>query len=521
MNDEYSRVAATLCWACTGRLAPMDCPHNLLVAAVAAHRIPSRFLARAAESGTRIPKRLLDEVRSVEQTQLAAADAVERDVAWLAEVVTGHHAWDGMPFVVLKGNAASYLMPAEGTRRGTADIDLLTCDPVRYEEILQSAGYRSRGDHFGGHEAANLYSADHCDVDLHRYCPSWRPPRGPYSRYMPDRRELWMTDWVRCDPLGYDAIIDASVPHPVVPNSWLRVPNVTASALIICLELFRDYVSNNQEMATIRLGDLCEVAELINSSDFDAAVFADLVARCRAQDSVALAGQLIGQLFGSAGHFPIDTPGLARYPQMIGIGQLFDTGPRLSDLLLRRDNFGEALRHMTPNEINPQNLPSVIQVRRTGVAVDGRPATAVRSLPPAHAGDSDVRFDCTINLDDRRVAFDIGGLYPPGPFRDVVKIIFEHDTIVTGYDGYRTEVRYPAPTSNCSAVWQIGVDDWRVRIEVPRTAFGLDRTAMPAVPVVVHCCRFLEPPNDSWDEYYRKGVSSVSVPVLLAAGQRP
>lgn len=521
VSDEYSQVATTLVWACTGRLAPVDCPEDLLVAAVAAHRIPSRFLARAAEHGAHVPRRVLDEVRRVEQAQLAAADAVERDLAWLADVVTRHPAWDGMPFVAVKGNATSHLTRSRAARRGTTDIDLLTSDPARYAEIFESVGYRSRGDHFGGHEAANLSLPDRREVDLHSYCPSWRLPSGPYSRRAVDGRELWMTDWIRCDPLTYAAVADASVPHPAVANPWLRMPDATTSMVIVCLEIFRDYVSNNQEIAAVRLSDLCEVVELRACRDFDPARFADLVARCRAQDAVGLTAQLVDQLFGRADHLRLGVTGAARYPQMIGIGQLFDIGPRFFDLLLRRDNFGDALRQLAPNEVALNGTPALIEVRDAGVTVNGRPGNAARSLPPERAGDSDVRFDCAMSADDRRVALDIRGLYPPGPHRDVVKIFLEHDTVVTGYDGYRSGVRYPAPTSNCSATWQVGADGWQVRVELPELVSAARRARTGAVPLIVHCGRFLEPPTDSWDDYYRKGVSSVSVPVMVTVGQRP
>jgi hypothetical protein len=514
VNDEYSRVAATLCWACTGRMAPQECAEDLLLAAMATHRVASRFLARVAESGTGFSERFIGEVRKIEAAQLKAADAVEQDANWLADVITRHPRWDRMPFVIVKGNAASHLTHVKWSRRATADIDLLTSDPVLYQEILESAGYLIRGDNFGGHEAANLYSADHCDVDLHRYCPSWRVPDRSYSRWTSNGDELHMTDWIRCEPLGYDLVLDGSVSHPAVSSAWSRMPDATTSMLIICLEVFRDYVANNQDMATIRLSDLCEVVELRNCEEFDEARLAQLVRQCRARDSVALTSHLVDQLFGRTDYLGLGLTDPVRVPQMIGIGQLFDTGPRLSDLLLRRDNFGHSLSHMMPNELASRDLPSTIEVRAASVAVNGQPARAVRSVPPAHLGDGAVEFDCTMSMTGEGVAVDIHGLWPPGPFREVVKIVLRHGTIVTSYDGYCSGFRYPSPALGCSAVWQLGSDGWKVRVEIPSTLLSTGRAPV-TVPVIVHCCRFLEPPTDSWDLYYRKVVSSVSVPVLL------
>lgn len=515
MDDEYSRTAKTLCWACTGRMAPVDCPDDLLLAAVSAHRISSRFLARVAGSGESIPERIVEEVKKVERAQLSAAEKIEEDTSWITETITGHPEWDDVPLLAIKGNASSYLTGISESRRGTSDLDLLTSDPELCKRILEAVGYRSNGDIFGGHEAANLYSASRCDVDLHWYCPSWRLPGRPYSRRTTDGKELLMTEWIHGDRLDYNTILEDSVPHPVISHPWLRIPSTTTSMLIICLGIFRDYVVNNQEIAAVRLSDLCEVVELRNAIGFDVTRFRSLVDRCRAQDCVTFTSYAVDQLFDHEDVLRLGVTGTP-CPQMIGIGQLFDTRPHLFDLLVRRDNFGNALQDMKANELLPGHHSSVVRVRADGVTVDRLPAYAVRSVPPARAGDKDVEFDCTITSADSGTTLDIRGLFPPGPFRDVVKIVLRHTTIVTGYDGYRSAARYPNPTADCSVTWRVHNEGWSVRIDLTASAIRAHRTSIAATPMIIHCCRFLEPPGDSWDDYYRKAVSSVSVPVVLA-----
>jgi Uncharacterised nucleotidyltransferase len=519
VEDEYSRIARTLCWACTGRMAPVDCPEDLLLPAIAAHRISARFLARVAGSGGCVPERMVEEVKKAKQEELSAAEKIEEDTNWVAETITGHPKWDGAPLLAIKGNASSYLTGISESRRGTADLDLLTRDPELCQSILEAAGYRSRGDNFGGHEAANLYSASRCEVDLHLYCPSWRLPSGPYSRRTADGQELLMTEWIHGDWLDYDTVLEDSIPHPVIPHPWLRIPGTTTSMLIICLEIFRDYLVNNQEVAVVRLSDLCEVVELRNANGFDVERFMGLVDLCNAQDCVTFTSYAVDQLFGREDVLRLGIIGKP-YPQMIGIGQLFDTCPHLFDLLVRRDNFGNALQDMRSNELLPSQHPSVVRVHADGVTVDRLPAYAVRSVPPAHAGDKDVEFDCTLTSADSGITLDIRGLFPPGPFREVVKIVLRHTTIVTGYDGYRSGVRNPNPTADCSVTWQVRIDGWSVRIDLAASAIRAHRTSADTIPMIIHCCRFLEPPSDSWDDYYRKVVSSVSVPVVLRCSQQ-
>jgi hypothetical protein len=476
--------------------------------AVRRHRIAGRLLNRA-EAGppARRPPLPLDAVHRLYTRNMSDADDQRADLAWLAAAIAADPDRDGRPVIVIKGNSASHFLRGPRVRRRTWDLDLMVSDPPRYEKILTRCGYRATGANFP-HEAACLNLPGRTSVDLHRYFPVWRYPEAPY-RAVEAGGALRMTDWVSSGRLDYGTVLAGSVAHPEVAG--LRMPDLTMTAFIMCLHIFHDFVAPalSQPLAKVRLIELCELRDLCHHDGFDVARFRDLVETHRAHDAVGLARRLLGEAGAPPGALAaVEVPPRRSYPQEIGFGLLVEPDTPLADLLVRGDTFGRIPELLGGTDVAVPTAPHVAGgPDRPWRGTTRDLPSVLRSTPAAHPG-ADFDFGLEVSGVDDAVRLEMAAAGGPGAFFDEFVLFFGNEIVHAAYDGYRRAFRDPPPESGCRARWRIGADGWTVDVRVPTETFVRHRTADGTVPAIVQGGRFVEPLNDSWDDFYRRSVSS-------------
>lgn len=455
--------------------------------AVRRHRIAGRLLNHASP----FP---LDAVERLYARNMSDADDQRADLEWLAA-----SAPDRSPVIVIKGNAASHFLRGRRVRRRTWDLDLMVSDPRRYEQVLTGIGYRPTGANFP-HEAACLNRAGRTSVDLHRYFPVWRYPEGPYRAVEAGGAQR-MTDWVSSGRLDYDTVLASSVDHPEVAG--LRMPDLTMTAFILCLHIFHDFVAPalSQPLAKVRLIELCELRDLGQHDGFDVAAFRELVETHRAHDAVGLARRLLAEAGAEVGALAaVEVPPRRTYPQEIGFGLLVEPDTQLGDLLVRGDTLGRIPEVLGGTEV-------AVTPHRPWHGDTRHLASVLHSTPVAHP-DADFDFTLDVSEVDGAVGLRMAAEGGPGAFFDEFVLFFGNEIVHAAYDGYREAFRDPPPESGARARWHIDADGWTVDVRVPTETFARHRTADGTVPAIVQGGRFVEPLNDSWNDFYRRSVSS-------------
>jgi hypothetical protein len=487
------------------------------------HRVIGRFLDRMEALDPLRPLSSRSDLTGFinrHEQHSANADLVESDALDLVRTMSESEHWDGRPVILLKGNSANYHIASGRTRRRTGDLDLLPADPERFQAILESLGYEKIAGNWC-HEHAKLGRAHHAGIDLHRYFPVWRYPGETYMESESNGQILRMSDWVRSEHLEYDAILDMSVPLPGDLTGFLRIPDVTMTAFILVLHVFKDFVAPplTYSVAKVRLFELCEIRDLLAHPSFSAASFEVLMQRYRAEDAVAF----VGRLYEEAGTAPMLLPrpqgaGLGSFPQEIGYGLLVDARTPLRDMLARTDGFGRTFDVLGAADIDLGSRTRVSTRERANPA-----GFKVFKSSTEDPSDGTFDFDCDIWLDDTTVVFSMEVLRPAGVFFDEFVLFFGNEEVHTAHLGHKGGVlSVPPPASGSTAEWTVGADAWSVQVRVPLAQFERHRGENGSVLALLHGGTFKELPGERWDDLYRRSISSAVVPLRLnMAGSIP
>ncbi|MDT0268658.1 nucleotidyltransferase family protein [Streptomyces sp. DSM 44915] len=484
-----------------------------VITALDIHRVAGRFLGRLADQPTtRVDAGLLQAVRASHARDTATAARLDADASWVAQGVKDHPAWDGRPLVLLKGNCASHLLGDPHARRHTSDLDVLTGDGARYGGIFEGLGY-TRLANRACHEDATFAAADRSPLDLHGYFPVWRYPAAPHT--VAHGGGLAMADWPTTRRLTYETVLTDSVPHPGSPSGTLRIPDVTTATLLLCAHVFKDYVEPPfiQPLAKVRLAELCEIRDLARHPKFDAARFTELATEHAAQDAVGFVRQLLTDLDALPPTLNLTQwPTRDGYPQEAAFGVLVDAGSGLPDLLVRSDTLGtaaEAVGH------------TVVPVGRAPVSVAVDPAhgaagaPALWSTPPAHPKEV-FTLDCQVAEVDDGISLVFHSPRGLGVYLDELLLCFGNELVHTARDVYQAGFREFPWATPAGATWEIDAAGWHVSFLVPRAVLDRHRDAEGRVPLLVCGTRFVEMPDSEWDDFFRRCVSSVLVPLILA-----
>lgn len=223
--------------------------------------------------------------------------------------------------VLSKGIAYPLLAGTAEMVTWSVDLDLFSADPAGLVKTLVALGYevddKSPPEPFGRrvrHEFAKLRRGD-MEIDLHSRFPAWGYPTGVAE---PGRTEpsgqpaVW-----RCPSslhrgeITIGQLLRERVSRRDSDGIRLDVTGEAMTALVSCCHLFSSYVTEFPALsATIRLGELANLGDLISAPSFDRPEFDRLTASSSAHDAVAYAFALLARFLGRR----VDPPPEARFP---------------------------------------------------------------------------------------------------------------------------------------------------------------------------------------------------------------
>jgi hypothetical protein len=290
------RESSILIWA-AGRDADVGAGYDeeLLLAAVRAHHMEIRFEHRIARDR---PQWLSPAtVRRVEDLAADARALARRNFSALAEVLAEA---DGPEFPLLSKGMTYFLLTRQDLMlKRSADLDLFSKHPEGLREVLCRMGYevdpKDPPQPYGRkvfHEFAKL-RRDDVEIDLHSRFPVWSYPPGITGTTVSPAANpgLWAgPDSMRRGQLSTGALFDSQVTATGPGETAIPVTSPEMTALVSCSHLFANYVAEFlQPYASIRLGELVNLTELISLRSFDWAVFDELTQRHDALDAVTFA----------------------------------------------------------------------------------------------------------------------------------------------------------------------------------------------------------------------------------------
>lgn len=206
------------------------------------------------------------------------------------------------PPLLLKGFAPYAATGDQKFLRPSGDLDLLAPAPEPFCEALRAVGYGVANAPAHAHEFATAGRSS-IGIEIHRFFPVYSFPPGveiaelePHQSLnariqtfaAPPRREIYHGDL-------WPYVIVAQVPELL----GLCVPDVTATAFILCAHEFRELIQSPFELPVpIRLALLADIHDLALHPAFDARRFLDL-ARQWGDSSARVIGHFLQVVFGS------------------------------------------------------------------------------------------------------------------------------------------------------------------------------------------------------------------------------
>ncbi|HEX2051669.1 MAG TPA: nucleotidyltransferase family protein [Actinomycetota bacterium] len=395
------RDFAFLRWAAG---ADVDAPGDVArardeaVEALRYHGLVGRFLRRVERDGDRsVDPVLVDELRSAHDDDRRLLRAQLSAVEGALHELRPH----GDP-VILKG-ATVYALTGDpcAIHRGV-DVDLVVERADDAVEGLQEAGFELEKDHGTPYEAGGLARGG-ARFDVHRYYPVFSyPPRLARRDASPEANP---GEWcgfapMRARRVAAPAFAGAAVPGRTADTARLLFPCPELAALVTCGHLMNSFHLSSTP-PKLRLGEVCDVAELLRLPSFSRARFEALVDEYAGHDAVGLTRH-VATCAGIA--LPAWLSHVSRrddfYPRELwwghgSVGFLVDTDGALTfeDLVRRSFDATALVGHLGGNDVVAGTGDDAVRYA-TSPAGDGHRVTRVL-VAAGDDGRADVSFSLT------------------------------------------------------------------------------------------------------------------------------
>jgi hypothetical protein len=301
--------------------------------------------------------------------------------------------------------------------------------------------------------------------------------------------------------LSYATLLETSVPHPDDEAGSFRVPGPEATALLIALHAFKDYVeaSFTHGERKVTLLEVLEFGELLRLPVFDMRLFNALSASVDGHDAVTFIRSLLSELQGQTA----DARGAAS-PRELGRGFLYTADESLSSLVQMR-SFYSGLIAERPTDTWPTLDGERGSSSFAPSAMTCRPAWYTR----------DVSHDVSVRRSAGTVTLCVAAPVPRHELHYFIHVIlgladrYEKVSLdLANHTLFRTE-------NGVARSMTIEADrrGWRA-------SFELDESEVSGEPVVIHSYLFVRPLNDDWNHLYDDALVSTAIPIRFPGQAR-
>lgn len=262
------------------------------------------------------------------------------------------------PIILIKGDVPYLLSEKRIPLRDSSDIDLLCSKPSDLRnKLMRDFFVEKKGE--TGHELSKLVK-DELKIDLQKYIPVYRYPSDLIN--VTKTGEQTSESFILAAQITYSDLIRNC--ERVFKNIF--VPNATLSVLILCTNLFRDYVNNLTKIPMIKIAHLVEIKELLKENSFDISLFNKLVKEFNADQAVSLIGILLKDLFKTSQLDKYIDRSLENFPQTLFWNFNSWYLPTLSvSKRIFTENFDQTLLHFHATKFEVTNNDLQIHYNRT------------------------------------------------------------------------------------------------------------------------------------------------------------
>jgi len=202
--------------------------------------------------------------------------------------------------IVIKGVSLFGITNNHRNIKRSKDIDMIYSNPSVLESVLTDIGFKREGDdEISEHEYCMMVRED-IIIDVHKFVPILNYSDGIINKSRKaeaTNRRIFFESFTRIEKLNL--LYPEIAKHSLVSDTLgeIPVPDVHYQILILCANIFRDYVNSHFHFSSgIILAELLDVIELLSHSAFDMEQLISISNNER-RTSISFVGYLIGKIF--------------------------------------------------------------------------------------------------------------------------------------------------------------------------------------------------------------------------------
>ena len=184
------------------------------------------------------------------------------------------------PPICIKGLSCAIICDDLHAIRLSKDIDLFYSDLPKLRNILQELGYVNRNATTATHEDS-VYEKNGIYIVIHKYFPIMI--RGDYDTANFNKKKQCNLPEPHFERICYEELLHNAIYANNSISSNLLISNAPMSAFILALHIYKDCIWQTYRMPKVRIGDLLDIAELLNLPNFPMEELKYLVCKYNAQ----------------------------------------------------------------------------------------------------------------------------------------------------------------------------------------------------------------------------------------------
>lgn len=184
------------------------------------------------------------------------------------------------PPICIKGLSCAIICDDLHAIRLSKDIDLFYADLPKLRNILQELGYVDINATTATHEDS-VYEKNGIYIEIHKYFPIMISDN--YDKKFFNNKKQCNLPEPHFEKIGYEDLLHNAVHVNNSTSSNLLITNAPMTAFILALHIYKDCIWQTYRMPKVRIGDLLDIAELLNLPGFPMEELKYLVCKYNAQ----------------------------------------------------------------------------------------------------------------------------------------------------------------------------------------------------------------------------------------------
>ncbi|MBP1904874.1 hypothetical protein J2Z32_001498 [Paenibacillus turicensis] len=212
------------------------------------------------------------------------------------------------PVIVIKGFSNYHITNGRILLRGTSDIDILARNPYEFKELLVAQGFMEIKTETT-HELSELQK-EGILIDLHKFVPVVSYPEDINDISVKNNMSTTSGSILK-GKITYCDLLE----NTVKLSEKILVPNVNIALIILCVSIFRDYITSVDKLPHFKLINLVEVYLLLQEDNFHADDFLQISQKFHAEHCVEFVNILLKEIYQVS--LPSTSHTLNRFPQIL------------------------------------------------------------------------------------------------------------------------------------------------------------------------------------------------------------